>query len=69
MEPRFYGFWVGLFSIGLNWIFVALVCRQLFCVGLSLPSPCIDLSLDLCGIGFPLSRFALWVRRHTVGCA
>lgn len=45
MEPLFYGFWEGLFSIGLNWIFVALVCRrlfvalvcrQLFCVGLSL---------------------------------
>ena len=37
------GLWEGLFSIGLNWIFEALVCRQLFCVDLSLPSPCIDL--------------------------
>lgn len=36
MEPLFYEFWEGLFSIGLNWIFVALVCRQLFCVDLSL---------------------------------
>lgn len=63
MEPRFYGFWEGLFSIGLNWIFVALVCRQLFCVALSLASPCIglpptypciDLSPEIVYIGLSL---------------
>lgn len=72
------GLWEGLFSIGLNWIFVALVCRrlfvalvcrQLFCVGLSLASPCIGFPPEIFCIGCLLSRFALWVRRQTAGCA
>lgn len=30
MEPLFCGFWEGLFSIGLNWIFVALAVVSRF---------------------------------------
>lgn len=53
------GLWEGLFSIGLNWIFVALVCRQLFCVDLSLASPCIGLPPEIFSLAFlyPVLRF------------